>query len=198
MSEAGPISDHTLQDSPPGGGPVRLCLERAASGITGGIIHPVTCFVALSALILGAFVLPTQGIGLSMCAMKTTTGIPCPGCGLTRSVTGVFHGRFLAAWQYNPFGFGFALFFALSGPLLFLPSRLRARLIEKLSPYDMHVFIVLIAFLTLFIIYGVVRAFLVQLGAPAFRWWREPEETPPAARSQVTSLKPWPEAAEQK
>jgi hypothetical protein len=198
LSEARPISDQPLEDSAPDGSPLRRCLERAASGITAGMIHPVTCFVAFTALILGAFILPTQGIGLSMCALKTTAGIPCPGCGLTRSVTGVFHGRFLAAWQYNPFGYGFALFFALAGPLLLLPSRLRARLIQKLSPYDMHVFIVLIAFLTLFIVYGVVRAFLVQLGAPAFRWWREPEEVPPAARSQVTSLQPWPEPAEQK
>ena len=110
MSEARPISDQPLEDSAPDGSPLRRCLARAASGITAGMIHPVTCFVAFTALILGAFILPTQGIGLSMCALKTTAGIPCPGCGLTRSVTGVFHGRFLAG---DPVALGLAGFIAI-------------------------------------------------------------------------------------
>ena len=35
------------------------------------------------------------------CIFKSITGIPCPGCGLTRGFRALFHGHILKAEQYN-------------------------------------------------------------------------------------------------
>lgn len=38
------------------------------------------------------------------CGMKVAFGIPCPGCGMTRSVLMTLHGRFEEAVAMNPVG----------------------------------------------------------------------------------------------
>lgn len=52
---------------------------------------------------LGA-VLPPDGPRIPACPSRLLTGVPCPGCGLTRSVTSLEHGDVIRAWRYNPFG----------------------------------------------------------------------------------------------
>ncbi len=70
------------------------------------------------AAITAGLLLPTEGLGVDACMLHRATGLPCPGCGLTRSVTNILHGEFARAWAYNPFGFVFAAFFvALAGGL---------------------------------------------------------------------------------
>lgn len=39
-----------------------------------------------------------------LCHMKRMTGLPCPGCGLTRSFISIAHGQLAASWAYNPMG----------------------------------------------------------------------------------------------
>lgn len=53
--------------------------------------------------------LPVQGgkslLGLpSLCAFYTMTGLPCPGCGITRSVVCCCHLRFVEGFTYHPLG----------------------------------------------------------------------------------------------
>jgi hypothetical protein len=50
-------------------------------------------------------------IGLSMaklpawpCAFYHVTGLPCPGCGLTRSCIALLHGEAVQSLRYHPFG----------------------------------------------------------------------------------------------
>lgn len=38
------------------------------------------------------------------CPLRTTTGIPCPLCGMTRAVTAAVHGDLAASLRYNPAG----------------------------------------------------------------------------------------------
>jgi hypothetical protein len=45
------------------------------------------------------------------CAMRETTGYPCPGCGLTRVAQGVSNLDVAAAWSANPLGTVVALAF---------------------------------------------------------------------------------------
>src|SRR5688572_18622713 len=71
------------------------------------------------ALIL-AFLLPVPHNGTiaglpKLCAFYLTTGLPCPGCGLTRSVVSCAHGNWSAAVYYHPLGpLVFAAFIALT------------------------------------------------------------------------------------
>jgi len=39
------------------------------------------------------------------CPFKTLTGIPCPGCGMTRAILSITKGDFQEALNYNPFSF---------------------------------------------------------------------------------------------
>ena len=50
------------------------------------------------------------------CTFRTATGLPCPGCGLTRSFISMGHGQFRDAWSYNPAGFLFFLVVAFQIP----------------------------------------------------------------------------------
>lgn len=38
----------------------------------------------------------------SICLCKGVTGIPCPGCGMTRASTELLHGDFRGAWEMHP------------------------------------------------------------------------------------------------
>jgi len=66
--------------------------------------------VAPVALIVGALVpLPSAGgsslLGLpNLCGFRALTGIPCPGCGLTRAVVCCCHLRFSDALHFHPLG----------------------------------------------------------------------------------------------
>lgn len=71
-----------------------------ALGITGACGFLVARFVPVARL-------PFWG-----CAVRQLTGIPCPGCGLTRVADRLAHGNFLAAWDANPLGAIVAVLFA--------------------------------------------------------------------------------------
>lgn len=53
---------------------------------------------------------PGWGSLPTICSLRRVVGMPCPGCGLTRSFISLAHGRIGAAWNYNPVGL---LLFAL-------------------------------------------------------------------------------------
>ena len=47
-----------------------------------------------------------------LCPLRTATGIPCPFCGMTRSVVAAVHGDIVASLRFNPGGI-FILAFAI-------------------------------------------------------------------------------------
>lgn len=79
----------------------------------------------------------------SICAFHNFTGLPCPGCGLTRSWVSMAHGQFANAFVWHPLGpflFGSALLYtlwsgwtALMRPSFPLPMKLQTRLILALA-----------------------------------------------------------------
>ena len=38
------------------------------------------------------------------CTLRSMTGIPCPGCGLLRSLVSAMHGDFAKSWEYHRLG----------------------------------------------------------------------------------------------
>jgi hypothetical protein len=69
-------------------------------------------FIGASILLAAGFVLAwflqpgtidhTTHTGLSLCAFRNLTGLPCPGCGMTRAFHLLVHGRIPEALQMNP------------------------------------------------------------------------------------------------
>lgn len=114
--------------------------------------------LALLALPL-AFINPLRGLGISICLFYNTTGYPCPGCGLTRSLSRLLHLDPIGSLAYHPLGMPIALalfFFALGGlwPRLDEWIHRRRTLITRLF---LGGGIVLIVF-------GVIRLVLLWLG----------------------------------
>jgi hypothetical protein len=125
----------------------------------------------VAAGVLGAVLLlvcfnPVQHRWFPPCPFKMVTGLYCPGCGSTRALHHLLHGRIGAAFGYNGL-------MVASLPLLFvnslsrwLPGRWRGLLDEKkLSPWQIGViFVVVVLFWVLRNIQGYPFDFLAPHG----------------------------------
>jgi hypothetical protein len=116
---------------------------RSFAGIAAGPAA-APAVLALGGL-CAAFVLTPTDVSAApaVCPFRLATGLPCPGCGLTRSWTALAHGEFRTAFRANLFGplafVASVAFLALTitSPLTgLLPARLahdrRLRMIGKL------------------------------------------------------------------
>ncbi|MFP6586915.1 MAG: DUF2752 domain-containing protein [Pirellulaceae bacterium] len=112
--------------------------------------------IALILLVLG-IILPSGGMGIPLCMFKRMFSLPCPSCGLTRSVASVLHGDFLKSWGYHPLGIFFVAVALLFVVNLTLPRR-RAVVVRRFfRKHNDPLEILLIAFATFFIGFGGVR-----------------------------------------
>jgi hypothetical protein len=60
---------------------------------------------AAAVLIAGATLPRERPLGnLQLCALKAFTSIPCPSCGITRSIVEVCHGDVAGALRFHPLG----------------------------------------------------------------------------------------------
>lgn len=81
-------------------GPVGLRRGASAAAVSGA------AGLAGVAAVGAAFALDPAHIddGPVLCPFRLLTGLPCPGCGLTRSWVYLAHGQWSDAWLANPFG----------------------------------------------------------------------------------------------
>lgn len=82
------------------------------------------------------------------CLFRTVTGIPCPGCGLTRAWLNFFQGNFTYALRYHPL-------FLLVPPMLFTVIHLRNVFLKK-TPLSVYL-VVTCAMFAVFIVCYIVR-----------------------------------------
>jgi len=127
-----------------------------------------TVVVAWMVLIGSAFH-PPHGSGVPICFTAATTGVPCPGCGLSRSLSCSVRGMLAEAWDYHPFGPVFLVVFAAIAFVSILPPAAHGRLAAWVSRHphpSRAVYVVLVA---AFVGHGVVRALLhIAHWPPAF------------------------------
>ncbi len=100
---------------------------------------------------------PTDDSYYPKCTLHSTTGLHCPGCGLTRSVYSSLHGEFAQAVAYNllaPILIPLMFFGVVRGLWLtvFPPANFRA---SKRSPWLLRWFPAMLA--AALIIFGVLR-----------------------------------------
>ena len=115
--------------------------------------------LAWLALILAA-VHPPHGTGVVVCWFKFCTGLPCPGCGLTRSLSCGLRGMWLDSLQYHPMGLPILAVFGLVAAASLLPKPLRdwsARCMESRAVLFNSLYLV---FVLAFVGFGAVRALL--------------------------------------
>jgi len=78
-----------------------------------------------SVLILLFFIHTGHSIGFlnelpHFCLFQKIFGIPCPGCGITRSLIAISELDIATSWQYNPAGCFISLFIIIQIPLRFI------------------------------------------------------------------------------
>lgn len=119
----------------------------------------------LAPLFLGlSILLPTDGLGVDICLMHRLTGLSCPGCGLTRSITCITHGELSKAAAYHPFGLIiWVLLLALTAYSL-LPNAVRSALSEAAVRNDEAIRPAYRLFVTTFVGFGLLRFGLEVLG----------------------------------
>ena len=95
-------------------------------------------YACLTAAVTAATLTKPEAVdGLpSVCAFRRLTGLPCPGCGLTRSWVLTAHGLFRHAADRHPFGpptFLISLILVTRGPRAMPMGRLPARQQQALT-----------------------------------------------------------------
>ena len=73
------------------------------------------------------------------CPFKALTGIPCPGCGITRAMLSITKGDFHGAFSYNPFSF-FLLFMVI---ISVVPGK-QADKLPSFAPVVMNYFFIVV------------------------------------------------------
>ena len=90
------------------------------------LLTPASRWLALAVIAI-SFVFPVSGLGFDLCWLHASTGLPCPGCGMSRAISAISQGDFSAALGLNPFAFfAWPTFLALA-VLTLLPRGARAR-----------------------------------------------------------------------
>lgn len=130
----------------------------------------------VSSPLLGAFFFShTEYSSPLVCPLRTLTGIPCPGCGLTRSFLAIAQGNFGEAVSYNILG---PILFASCGAIalhltveLYTQHRLRLPPLRQLIRNPKLQFLALLTFFS----YYTVRLFLLShSGALSLDFYQSP------------------------
>jgi hypothetical protein len=104
-------------------------LRRSASAGTAGLAAASAAALAVALAASPARV----ASGPIVCPFRLATGLPCPGCGLTRSWVYIAHGDFGDAVRANPFGY-LTMAAAIALIAVVLGSLARGRPIPSMSP----------------------------------------------------------------
>lgn len=118
--------------------------------------RPVLRFAWLALII--AVVHPPHGTGLTICWMKSTTGLSCPGCGATRSLSCAARGMFQESWAYHPFGAFLLGFFGLCAGISLLTTARRRRLAKFIESHARPSNALYFTLVAAFIAFGLGRA----------------------------------------
>ena len=111
-----------------------------------------------------SFIFPVGGLGVDLCVFHATTGLPCPGCGISRAISAISQGDFSAAAGLNPFAFIAWPTFLFIAALTFVPKATRERLQARASASILAGRIYLITFWA-FLGFGLARlATFIWLG----------------------------------
>ncbi|MGD8452962.1 MAG: DUF2752 domain-containing protein [Phycisphaerae bacterium] len=110
-----------------------------------------------------ALVHPAHGLGLPICMWRAAADVPCPGCGMARSLSCTLRGDITQACAYHPFGPIFAGLFVVMGVVGYLPESARGRFMACLDRHGRWTTAAYVTLIGAFLVFGAVRA-LVAFG----------------------------------
>ena len=119
-------------------------------------LNKITSVISLLVIII-SFILPPDGLGRSTCGLYILTKLPCPACGLTRSITSISHMKFFKAFYYHPFGFIFYIIFLFIASYNFMPEKIKNTIIAFFIKHEKTAKYILSFIIFSFIIYGITR-----------------------------------------
>lgn len=129
-------------------------------------IVPILALISLVGLIIARlWPVPSVDGGDPSCIMRLLTGLPCPGCGMTRSWVHLAHGDVVTAFEYNLFG---PLAMAAAAGLVvytvvaLVRRQPTERLFDQLNPK------ILMVLMGLWLSYSVVRMVSLGIGQDYF------------------------------
>ena len=83
------------------------------------LLNSVRVISGLALLLL--FLMPSDGLPIEICLSKIVTSVPCPACGMTRSLSSFLHLEWWKSLSYHPLGIFAGIYLLLtliSGKLL--------------------------------------------------------------------------------
>jgi len=109
-------------------------------------------------VLLLTFFHPSDGLGVTVCWFNgLTRGLPCPGCGLSRSLSCISHLQFGRSFSYHPFGFVFYVLFVSASLYWLFPKRVKASIVRWADDRNRVFLRFYKAFVTAFLAFGVAR-----------------------------------------
>ena len=94
-----------------------------------------TAIVGFGVIHIGASL---AGLSLWQCPILATTGVPCPGCGLTRAIMQLLHGDVAASIQTHAFAPIFMIALIVMGLVLVLPNSTSKKIISSVRRLEVR------------------------------------------------------------
>ncbi len=110
---------------------------------------------------------PTRGV--QICPMKALTALPCPGCGITRSLCWMSRGNLAKSFHHHPLGPAAWLAAVLGASALVWPGRLREAVRSWGRRHSRGLHRVIYALTAGLLVFDAARILFIYIGPPA--WW---------------------------
>ena len=147
--------------------PIPVAPARGARLFPRRQAFPLACIAVLALSLVLDPERPTMGIEL--CPMKASSGLPCPGCGITRSMIYCSRGDFARAFHHHPLGPAIWVAAIIGASSIAWPRRMRSRLRAFWYPRREAFDRAIIAAVPLLMLFGLLRILFICVRPPA--WW---------------------------
>lgn len=131
-------------------------VEKPTSPIFASILEDRTMgWTTIGAISLQAG-LVVMGLPGWQCPVRYYLGVPCPGCGLSRSMEAFLHGDWEASFTIHAFGPFFLLAIGILILVNLLPSNYRLQVIEQVKSFERKTYFTAILLICL-VLYWLIR-----------------------------------------